>query len=84
MFVDQKSRDVVAVTRHCPQTRRSVIMVAHTHFFPGNTTPTTGIEVSVEGKLKEILLEAKMETTGDKQFEKCKDVINGVDNWKRL
>ena len=84
VFVDQKSRDVVAVTRHCPHTRRSVIMVTHTHFFPGNTTPTTGIEVVVEGKLKEILLEAKMESTGDKQFEKCKDVINGVDNWKAV
>ena len=86
VFVDQKSRDVVAVTRHCPATRRSVIMVAHTHFFPGNTTPTTGIEVFVEGKLKEIFLEAKMEATGDidKKFEMFKDVINGVDNWKAV
>ena len=86
VFVDQKSRDVVAVTRHCPATRRSVIMVAHTHFFPGNTTPTTGIEVFIEGQLKEILLEAKMEPVGDidKEFEKCKDVINGVDNWKAV
>ena len=49
VFVDQKNRDVVAVTRHCPADRRSVIMVAHTHFFPDNTVDMTGLQLAVEG-----------------------------------
>ena len=91
VFVDQKNRDVVAVTRHCPQTRRSVIMVAHTHFFPGNTLASSGLEVLVEGRLHAVLLEAKMVNIGDAdsedkhaQFQKDPDHINGLDNWKAV
>ena len=91
VFVDQKNRDVVAVTRHCPQTRRSVIMVAHTHFFPGNTLASSGLEVLVEGRLHAVLLEAKMVNIGDAdsedkhaQFQRDPDHINGLDNWKAV
>ena len=47
VFVDQMSRDVVAITRHCPTDRRSVIMVAYTHFFPGNMMQASGLKLEV-------------------------------------
>ena len=81
VFVDQKNRDIVAVTRHCPRDRRSVVMVAHTHFFPDNTVSSQGLEVRVEGKLSSILMEARMVSSGEVEFVQDKGVINGVTNW---
>ena len=86
VFVDQKNRDIVVVTRHCPEDRRSVIMVAHTHFFSGNiVTPSHDLEVRVEGRLHQVLLEAVMVSDPDGEVNKFiqeKDFINGVSNWK--
>lgn len=82
VFVDQKNRDIVAVTRHCPQDRRSVIMVSHTHFFAGNSVSSAGVEVCVEGQLHQILLEANMVKLSDRVFSKDSNVINGLYNWK--
>ena len=66
-------------------------MVAHTHFFPGNTLASSGLEVLVEGRLHAVLLEAKMVNIGDTdsedkhaQFQKDPDHINGLDNWKAV
>eukprot|EP00092_Neocalanus_flemingeri_P012105 GFUD01013053.1.p1 GENE.GFUD01013053.1~~GFUD01013053.1.p1 ORF type:complete len:1475 (+),score=544.67 GFUD01013053.1:73-4497(+) len=85
VFVDQMSRDVVAITRHSPTDRRSVIMVAFTHFFPDNVIETSGLKLEVEGRLTEVLLEGKMvcKSGTDKceKFVQAKEVINGLDCW---
>ena len=81
VFVDQKNRDVVAVTRHCPADRRSVIMVAHTQFFADNTVDMSGLRLAVEGKLVNILLEASITSNEEvDDFEKNKDFINGIES----
>jgi len=83
VFVDQLNRDVVAVTRHCPLDRRSVVMVAHTAFFPGNTLPTTGLKLEVEGMLKDVLIQAKtVGVPGADNYTKQENYINGLDDWK--
>ena len=82
VFVDQKNRDVVAVTRHCPADRRSVIMVAHTQFFADNTVDMAGLELAVEGKLVNILFEASITAStedSDQEFVKNEKFINGID-----
>merc|ERR1719187_1050709 len=83
VFVDQMTRDVVAVTRHCPRDRRSVIMVAHTAFFPGDQTGTAGLELVVEGELERVLLTASMQGM-DGDWEKDKEVVNGLELWKAV
>ena len=79
VFVDQLNRDVVCVTRHNPQDRRSVLLAAHTAFFPGDTLSSSGCTVEVEGKLREVLFEAKMvETKDSTEFKKEEGWINGM------
>jgi len=74
---------VVAVTRHCPVDRRSIIMVAFTHFFPGNVVEPTGLQLKVEGRLVEVLLQGKMMCKDDTQmFVKDTEVINGLSHWQ--
>ena len=82
VFVDQMNRDVVAITRHCPADRRSVIMVAFTHFFPGNVMEATGLKLEVEGRLVKVLLQGKMMCrAGSDKFVKDENVINGLNCW---
>ena len=83
VFVDQMNRDVVAITRHCPTNRRSVIMVAFTHFFPRNVMEATGLKLEVEGRLLKVLLQGKMVCrAGSDKFVKDEHVINGLNCWQ--
>ncbi|XP_050668408.1 glycogen debranching enzyme isoform X6 [Leptidea sinapis] len=62
VFVDQMDEHVVAVTRHDPVSRKSVIVVAHTCFGAPSATPAprTLRPLRFEGQLDEILLEASI------------------------
>ncbi len=62
VYVDQMDYDVVAVTRHSPANHESYVLVAHT-VFSKDTDPKRCKElkpVVIEGKLLEIVLEAKV------------------------
>ena len=47
VFVDQ-----MAITKYFPTNRRSVIMVAFAHFFPGNVMWATGLKLEVANNLR--------------------------------
>lgn len=84
VYVDQMDYDVVAVTRHCPLSHESFIMIAHT-VFSKETDPNClkGIKpLKVEGKFKEIVFETRLIKTDEKKFEKDPKVINGLDNYQ--
>lgn len=85
MFVDQIDTDIVAVTRHCPRTHESVILVAFTAFtHPSKDSLSYQRDIKplrVEGVLDEIVLEASMkhkdELIGTYKFAKDSRWING-------
>jgi len=82
VFVDQMSRDIVAITRHNPRNRRSIVMVAHTRFFPGNEVPKQDLMLQLEGRLVEIVLQASMVSCGTlEEHIKDEKIINGLKNW---
>ncbi|KAG5898798.1 hypothetical protein JTB14_011008 [Gonioctena quinquepunctata] len=96
VYVDQMDPDIVAVTRHCPETHQSLILVAFTAF----SHPDTEVEnnqraikpLRFEGVLKEIVLEASLSHIHKKsaglQFCKWKNFakdakyINGLSEYQ--
>ncbi|KAL3268401.1 hypothetical protein HHI36_007517 [Cryptolaemus montrouzieri] len=68
VYVDQMDPDVVAVTRHCPKTHQSYILVAFTAFkHPGENDYKWQRNIRplrVEGILDEIVLEASLSHIG--------------------
>lgn len=83
VYVDQLTKDVVAVTRHCPKTRKSVIMIGHTRFNHSSGETNKDVCLEVEGELDQVLLEAKMVKIDDNFiFEKHDIFINGCANWR--
>lgn len=65
VYVDQMDQDIVAVTRHCPSTHESVILVAFTAFsHPNKDALNFQREIKplrVEGVLDEIIMEASLQ-----------------------
>jgi len=83
VYVDQMDYDVVAVTRHKPSTHEKYVLVAHTVFNKA-TNPEAPREVrpvSVEGKLDEVTLEARMVKNGQAVFTKEDAYVNGMTNY---
>uniref|UniRef100_A0A915IDV4 4-alpha-glucanotransferase n=1 Tax=Romanomermis culicivorax TaxID=13658 RepID=A0A915IDV4_ROMCU len=63
IYVDKMTDDVIAVTRHNPKTRQSVVIVASTCFSPQRISADRAIypkPLHIAGSVDEILLEAKM------------------------
>jgi len=81
IYVDQLNVDCVAITRHCPKDRRSVIMVAYTHFNESAATGYPSLSLEVEGQLEKFLFEAKMVSKEVPKFVQEENYINGLKNW---
>ncbi|XP_045521820.1 glycogen debranching enzyme [Pieris brassicae] len=71
VFVDQMDPDVVAVTRHHPASRKSVILVAHTAFAAPDpaAVPRRPRPLRFEGQLTEVALEASLRHEGGRPFQ---------------
>jgi glycogen debranching enzyme len=96
VYVDQMDPDVVAVTRHCPDTHQSYVLVAFTAFShpPEDAAyQQRGMKpLRVEGVLDEIVLEATLDHVGttssnskyakSKNFHKDNKWINGLSEYQ--
>jgi glycogen debranching enzyme len=62
VYVDQVDADIVAVTRHCPETHQSVVLVAYTAFsYPDPYYKRDYVKpIRVEGTVDEVILEATL------------------------
>ena len=63
VYVDQMTPDVVAVTRHCPVTHQSIVLVAHTAFrHPDDNSANQGYikPLVLDGRVEEVILEAHL------------------------
>ncbi|XP_066992681.2 glycogen debranching enzyme [Anabrus simplex] len=71
VFVDQMDHDIVAVTRHSPETHQSVILVAHTAFsHPDMNWQNRTIKpLRVEGTIDEVILECSLLHRGARHGE---------------
>ena len=91
IYVDQVTEEIVAVTRHCPSSHQSVILMAHTSFhhpdnwaIPTLDNPHTHYRnvppLTVPGVVQEIILEARMMKRSSEwvEFEQEAGHINGM------
>ncbi|XP_067846093.1 glycogen debranching enzyme [Heptranchias perlo] len=80
VYVDQVDEDIVAVTRHCPRTHRSVVAVSRTAF----RDPATSFYKSdlpsmcIPGKIEEIVMEAKTVQRKTDPYKRDEHYINGL------
>ncbi|RMC08451.1 hypothetical protein DUI87_14695 [Hirundo rustica rustica] len=83
VYVDQVDEDIVAVTRHCPNTHQSVVAVCRTAFrdpktcFYSNEVP----EMCIPGKIDEVVLEARTVERNASPYKKDPHFINGLPNF---
>ncbi|NWW55946.1 GDE enzyme, partial [Ifrita kowaldi] len=80
---DQVDEDIVAVTRHCPNTHQSVVAVCRTAFrdpktcFYSKEVP----EMCIPGKIDEVVLEARTIERSASPYKKDLHFINGLPNF---
>ncbi|KAJ9590614.1 hypothetical protein L9F63_016384, partial [Diploptera punctata] len=94
VYVDQMDTDIVAVTRHCPETHQSVVLVAYTAFSHPDPYYKRGYvkPLRVEGTVDEIILEATLLHKNAKSggprfarpdgFSKNHKYINGFEDYE--
>ncbi|XP_037314031.2 glycogen debranching enzyme isoform X1 [Pungitius pungitius] len=80
VFVDQVDADVVAVTRHCPSTHQSVVVVCRTAFQNPKTHQydTNVPPMFIPGKIEEVVLEARTVERMAGSYKKDDHYINGM------
>ncbi|KAG8132646.1 hypothetical protein E2320_010492 [Naja naja] len=77
---DQVDEDIVAVTRHCPNTHQSVVAVSRTAF----RNPKTSFysqevpQMCIPGKIEEVVLEARTVERSADPYKKDDHTINGL------
>ncbi|XP_039208206.1 glycogen debranching enzyme isoform X2 [Crotalus tigris] len=83
VFVDQVDEDIVAVTRHCPNTHQSVVAVSRTAF----RNPKTSVysqevpQMCIPGKIEEVVLEARTVERNADPYKKDDHTINGLPDY---
>uniref|UniRef100_A0A673H322 Glycogen debranching enzyme n=1 Tax=Sinocyclocheilus rhinocerous TaxID=307959 RepID=A0A673H322_9TELE len=80
VFVDQVDEDIVAVTRHCPSTHRSVVAVCRTAFKnPKHHRYTDEVPpMCIPGKIEEVVLEVRTVERQADSYKKDERSINGM------
>lgn len=84
-FVDQVTANIIAITRICPETRESVVLVAHTAFNQevvdqGRGEPRT---LELGGHINRLLLEAQtvcQTNHPEAEFKRNAQYVNGLEN----
>ncbi|XP_028967982.1 glycogen debranching enzyme [Galendromus occidentalis] len=88
VYVDQLDFDTVSVTRRCPLTDESVILVSRTSFQkPEDPKKKTSLRpLQVAGKIKRVIIEARLQEDQSAKgiFERKKTVINGLEGFKLM
>ncbi|OXB66174.1 hypothetical protein ASZ78_012973 [Callipepla squamata] len=83
VYVDQVDEDIVAVTRHCPNTHQSVVAVSRTAFRDPKTSfySKEVPEMCIPGKIEEVVFEARTIERSTSPYKKDERFINGLPNF---
>ncbi|EMP33184.1 Glycogen debranching enzyme [Chelonia mydas] len=83
VYVDQVDEDIVAVTRHCPNTHQSVVAVSRTAFRDPKTSSYSKEvpQMCIPGKIEEVVLEARTIERNVSPYKKDEHFINGLPNY---
>ncbi|CAF2153377.1 unnamed protein product [Rotaria magnacalcarata] len=86
LMVDQLSTSALLITRHNPETHKSVLLISHTSFFQPSGKWEYINSLSIEGVIDDIILEASINHPQEKEpvrnFQRSKEYINGLEQTK--
>ncbi|XP_061489672.1 glycogen debranching enzyme isoform X1 [Rhineura floridana] len=83
VYVDQVDENIVAVTRHCPNTHQSVVAVSRTAFRNPKTSCYSQEvpQMCIPGKIEEVVLEARTVERNAGPYKKDEHSINGLPDY---